>query len=92
MSAKKSFTDNPALRFITPARPPQGPAGKPAADSGPPLKPNPLYVETRSKRLQLLIQPSLHLKLKAIAQARGRSLNDLIHTLLEEVISQEDEL
>jgi len=47
-----------------------------------PMKPNPLMVETKSKRLQLLVQPSLHRKLKAIATAKQTSLNDLIHTIL----------
>ena len=73
--AKKSF-NNPALNFIT-----TGPA--PAVQANVPMKPNPLYVETRSKRLQLLMQPSLHQKLKARAAARGQSLNDLIHQVLE---------
>lgn len=73
--AKKSFR-NPALDFIT-----TGPAEIPAQV---PLKPNPLYVETRSRRLQLLMQPSLHQKLKNRAAERGQSLNDLIHQVLEE--------
>lgn len=92
--SKKSFTENPALRFINPppaggpelanpaAPPPTASAVPPAA--GPPLKPNPLYVETKSRRLQLLLQPSLHQGLKNRAQADGRSLNDLIHSILAE--------
>lgn len=88
--SKKSFTENPALRFINP--PPVGgaesaaPSTAPAPPSaaGPPMKPNPLYVETKSRRLQLLLQPSLHQGLKNKAQAEGRSLNDLIHGILAE--------
>ena len=89
MSAKKNFSDNPALRFINP--PPAvspGPAG--SAPGGPPMKPNPLFVETKSKRVQLLIQPSLHQKLKTRAQNRGQSLNDLIHTALAAWVDRED--
>lgn len=41
------------------------------------------YVETRSKRMQILITPSLNEKLKSRAAAEGRSVNDLINILLE---------
>ena len=44
---------------------------------------NPFYVETRSKRLQVLMQPSLYEKLKAAAISKKRSVNDHIHTILE---------
>lgn len=50
---------------------------------------NPLYVETKSKRIQLLIQPSLHDKLKSKAQTEGTSVNDLIHTILAEAMRGE---
>lgn len=83
---KKSFIDsieNPAEMFITPAaetdterskRPPQG------------YKFNPEYIETRSKRVQLLMQPSLYKKLKARAKREKRSVNDLIHSILEGIV------
>ena len=80
---KKSFIDsieNPAEVFISAPtaaklqgeQPPQG------------FKPNPEYIETRSKRVQLLMQPSLYKQLKARAKREKRSLNDLIHSILEE--------
>jgi hypothetical protein len=50
---------------------------------------NPLYIETRSKRLQLLVQPSLLDKLKGKAKAEGRSVNDLVHSILEEALRGE---
>lgn len=86
MAAKKSFkSENPAMQFIGH----QGavkpiPTGKPAP--GIPsvrLKPNPLYIETKSRRLSLLIQPSLHDKIKGMARARGVSVNDTIHQILQ---------
>ena len=46
-------------------------------------KVNPLYIETKSKRLQLLVQPSLLDKLKEKAKAEGRSVNDVAHSILE---------
>ena len=83
---KKTFKDNPALQFIsTPEEEeikevaleiqPQAPEG---------YKLNPLYIETKSRRLQLLMQPSLHAKLKDMAKEKGMSVNELIHTALEE--------
>jgi hypothetical protein len=51
---------------------------------GVPMKLNPLYVETKSRRLQLLVKPSLHARLRATATAQDMSLNELIHTILEQ--------
>ena len=90
MATKKSFKDdiNPAMQFITPQaeeittdnnlkNPPEG------------YKLNPLYVETKSKRLQLLIQPSLHNKIKAQAQRENKSINEFIHLILEDAVKGE---
>lgn len=91
--AKKSFKGtSPAMSFIspetiekvdgkkTPARPAQkktAPAkGKKTAPAG--YKPNPEYVETKSKRVQLLVQPSLYEAVKAKAKAEGISTNEAI--------------
>lgn len=95
---KKSFKDNPALHFISPPagpakapktpRPEREPAARPpraaAVETPPPPGLKPLYVETKSRRVQLLMQPSLHEKLKTAAAGRGQSLNDLIHTALSD--------
>jgi len=51
---------------------------------GVPMKRNPLYIETRSRRLNLLIQPSLHNRIKELASVKEKSVNDLIHAILEE--------
>ena len=50
-------------------------------------KPNRLYIESKSKHMQMLIQPSLHEKLRGRAQEEGYSVNALIHALLEEAIA-----
>ena len=42
-----------------------------------------LQKEHKSKRLQLLIRPSIHRRLKSIADSRGQSLNDLICEIIE---------
>ena len=55
-----------------------------------PMKLNPLYIETKSRRLQLLVQPSLHRELKGRATAQGLSLNELIHTVLREYADRKE--
>jgi hypothetical protein len=76
--------ENPAMRFIsTPAEP------APADDAPQPpegFKRNPLYIETKSRRLQLLMQPSLYEKIKARSAEQGVSVNELVHSLLEEAV------
>lgn len=84
--AKKTFKDNPALQFIST---PEEEEIKEVALEIPPKTPegyklNPLYIETKSRRLQLLMQPSLHAKLKDMAKDKKISVNELIHTVLEE--------
>lgn len=39
-------------------------------------------VESKSKRVQLLMQPTLHSKIKKSAQKKGLSVNDYIHRVL----------
>lgn len=87
--AAKSFKSqmNPAMKFIT-----QPEEETPQPISTPPegYKLNPLYVETKSRRLQLLVQPSLHEKIKTRAKASGRSVNEYIHSLLEEAMKENE--
>ena len=96
--AKKSFKDsiNPAMSFISqesidraegeapattePQRPAKAPEG---------YKLNPLYIETKSERLQLLIQPSLKAKLKEKAKREGTSVNDLVNSILYDALAEE---
>lgn len=90
MAQKKSFKAdlNPAMQFIsTPAE--EAPATTTTAPAPAGYKVNPLYIETKSKRLQLLVQPSLLEKLKGKAKAEERSVNDLVHSILEEALRGE---
>lgn len=77
--SKKSFKDNPAMAFITPntdhAQHTQHAGRK----------------ETKSKRLNLLLPPSLHLNLAKIARVEGISLNELINNVLEKYEQQNQE-
>ncbi len=100
--AKKTFKDsiNPAMSFISQEsidraegenptteetiakvkRPTKAPEG---------YKLSPLYIETKSERLQLLVQPSLKVKLKEKAKQEGTSVNDLVHSILEDALKEE---
>ena len=49
-------------------------------------KRNPMYVEKRDKRLQLLVTQSILDKLKEKANQEGRSVNDLVNCIFEDVI------
>lgn len=93
MAQKKSFKENlnPAMQFIsTPAEEAETRTETPRAGEAPEgYRVNPLYIEKRSKRLQLLVQPSLYDKIKAQADAEGSSVNDYIHKALEEAVKGE---
>lgn len=98
MAKKKDFTAafNPATQFISmPANEqqetPQA-TTEPAqveTTTAPPAgyKADPRYIETKSRRVQMLIQPSLHDRIKARAKQERRSVNDMMHLLLEEALA-----
>lgn len=52
-------------------------------------KRNPLYVETKSRRLQLVLQPSLYERVKACASVAGLSVNEYIHQILDSATREE---
>ena len=92
MAQKKSFKAdlNPAMQFIsTPAEETVAETvTAPRATEAPEgYKLNPLYIEKRSKRLQLLVQPSLYDKIKAQVDTEGCSVNDFIHRVLEDAVN-----
>lgn len=91
--AKKSFKDNPALQFISTAEEEtqQAERGTPRPAEKPPegYKLNPLYVETKSRRLQLVLQPSLYERVKAGAKAAGLSVNEYVHQILDNATREE---
>ena len=93
MTKRKTFIeDNPALRFITePGEREATPAEEPTTPGKTPngYKPNPAYIEVKSKRVQLLMQPSLFTQVKALADQAGISLNEYIHRTLENIVKGE---
>ena len=83
----KSFKNenNPALQFIsTQDREEPIESQEDEQNLDVPMKLNPLYIETKSKRVNLLMQPSLHKRLTKIAKRDRKSFNDLVHTILDE--------
>lgn len=80
--AKKSFEGNMPEMFISGQE--RENTQKVSRENVPKgYKLNPLYIETKTRRTQLLLQPSLYEKLKAAAEANGDSFNNYVHTLLE---------
>lgn len=62
---------------IDSAKPPEG------------FRMDPLYIETKSRRLQLLLQPSLYEKIKNKSKEKNVSVNALVHALLEKAVNGE---
>lgn len=97
MAKKKSFIgENPALQFISTAEtetqpPEEKTITMPQPTEKPPegYKLNPLYVETKSRRLQLVLQPSLYDRVKAGAAAAGLSVNEYVHQILDNATREE---
>lgn len=93
---KKSFKDNPALQFISAAeeieREEQKPI-QPKAIEKPPTgykyKINPYYIETKTRRLQLVLQPSLYERVKTKAKESGLSVNEYVHRILDNATREE---
>ena len=56
--------------------------------NGVPMKKNPEYLETKSKRVQMLMQPSLYNSIKEEAEKEGISVNEMMHTILKNHVEQ----
>ena len=55
-----------------------------------PMKRNPEFIEVKSKRMQLLMQPSLHIAIKQLADEEGISVNEKIHSILKDYVEKRD--
>ena len=91
--SKKSFMiENPAMQFISAPDEATG-TERERTDraSYPPTgyKVNPELIETKTKRLQLVLQPSLFAKIKETATAQGLSVNEYCHRVLAEATGKE---
>ncbi len=52
-------------------------------------KPNPEYIEVKSKRVQLLLQPSTVDAIKALAKKKGLSMNEAINEAIQAYLQNE---
>ena len=52
---------------------------------------NPLYVERRTKRVQLVFTQSSYDALKSMSRSTGRSVNDIANQAVEEYLKREKE-
>ena len=102
--AKKDFTkNNPAMAYITPQQEleaiergreerakKQAEAETTATDQPPQgYKINPQFIEKKSQRLNLLIQPSIAKRLKKLAKKNKISVNETINQLIIEKLESE---
>jgi hypothetical protein len=80
----KDFKNNPALNFLNTEQGKET-QSKEKAPEGMRLNPEYIekYIEKRTKRVQIIMQPSLYDKAKAKAESRGTSFNDYVHSLIE---------
>ena len=104
MSKKSFTDANPAMAFISTAKEQEDfaltqptkeeleakldPKPLNKVSNGVPMKKNPEYLETKSKRVQMLMQPSLYNSIKEEAEKEGISVNEMMHTILKNHIEQ----
>ena len=87
--AKSFKQNNPALSFMdtpevetrteTQSRTKQAPEG---------YKVNPEFIETKTKRVQLLLQPRVVDAIKALAKRQGLSMNEAISQAIQEYVEK----
>ena len=87
---------NPAMQFISVPQQPQEEEKRPAKPA--PAKPeraqeapdgyrvNPMYIEKKTRRLQLLLKPSVYEAIRERAEAEGVSVNEMIGSILETAV------
>ena len=100
---KSKAAENPALMFISQPEPQAAPEPKKTTrkttskKEASPLqaeriipadRPTPPRKEYKSRRLQLLIQPSLYEEIRDRAEAEGLSVNEEIHNLLRQALGE----
>lgn len=84
MAKPKSFAGNPALQFISTPAPQEEPREIRTV--------NEFYPETKSRRVQLLVQPSVFAAVDRIARKKKISRNEAINEALKQYAEREEEL
>lgn len=83
--------DAPVNELLGKLQPEQKTTGKPSApaEKAPEgYKLNPLYIETKTARLQLVLKPSLAKALKDHCKGAGISVNDYVGSLIERELTE----
>ena len=93
--SKKSFKGNPALQFMS-SRPEPSEVMDGVAGDGEVISSNDsvnfMYqTETKSKRFNMLLRPSLFVDLQRCAKERNLSVNEYIHGILEASVANNRE-
>lgn len=88
-SAAEAGSNDAPVEAVTPAEPPARRKRQKKSKSTVEYKLDPRYVEKRTRRLQLVLQPSLYDRVRKRAAADGVSVNDLIHSILDREITKE---
>ena len=83
MANKKTFKDNPALAFITSGTETEPQQGRARATQSKEQTRTNGRQEVKSRRLNLLLQPSILEDISKIAYLERTSVNDLINTALK---------
>lgn len=90
MARKKTFVndpalyDDPALSFISREAREEGPGPLPPAPGA--GRPAPAQGEARSRRVQLVMQPSLYARAKEASEQAGLSFNEFCRQALEQAL------
>lgn len=89
---KRATTESPAMMFITQPEELTPPAAETRTPSASPLQAErpmraPQGREAKTRRLQLLLTPSLYESVKERAEAEGLSVNETISELLQRALS-----
>lgn len=95
-AAEAARRDNAdVMQFINPpaAQTAEGdhPGGASAPEAGSSqikYKPNPQYIEVKSRRVQLALQPSLYDRIKKAAEAGGLSVNEYISQTMDKATKE----
>lgn len=74
--SKKNFINSPAQRFITSPKQPEQTEDF-TADIG-----DKKFAGTKTRRVQLIMQPELYEKAKVAAEKKGLSFNEYVHRVL----------
>ena len=101
--SKKSFKDNPALQFMSRSEVKEikdtdkktdivliSDEDSGSGNFAENFVYTPVIFEAKSKRFNMLIRPSVFAHLKKKAEFKGTSVNDLIHTIIEIYIENDN--